>query len=157
MFLIESWVGVFYFSSSFSLQHYSSLLSPPSQDLLLGRFCCSCFWSKGWPSISTRALLIRPFIVFQSTFILSITLTMASGRGLTFQILIGLPLDTLIRGYHLSLAPLFCFINIYVQFKSLLAILTFLTMTQNLTSLPRIFSLNIELIIRIVDMTSLLL
>ena len=82
---------------------------------------------------------------------------MTSGWGLTFQILIGLPLDTLIRGYRLSLALLFCFINIYVQFKSLLATLTFFTMTQNLTSLPRIFSLNIELIIGIVDMTSLLL
>ena len=82
---------------------------------------------------------------------------MTAGWGLTFQILIGLPLDTLIRGYPLLLALLFCFINIYVQFKSLLAILTFLTMTQNLTSLPRIFSLNIELITGIVDMTSLLL
>ena len=76
---------------------------------------------------------------------------MTSGWGLTFQILMGLPLDTLIRGYPLLRALLFCFINIYVQFKSLLAILTFLTMTQNLTSLPRIFSVNIELITGIVD------
>lgn len=65
-------------------------------------------------------------------------------------------LRTLMRGYHLSLA-LSCFINIYVQSKSLLATLTFLTMIQNLTSLPRILLLNIELIAGRVDMTSLLL
>lgn len=146
----------FLFPSPFSFQHYSPLPSPPPQVLLL---LCSVVAALG-----AKIDLQSTLVCFNKTLCcISISIYTLNNSNNDFRLGPHLSnsdwavtLRTLMRGYHLSLA-LFCFINIYVQSKSVLATLTFLTMIQNLTSLPRMLLLNTELIIGRVDMTSLLL
>lgn len=90
MFQIESLVGAVFYFPLLSLSSTTSLSPHPHPKSYYCSVLLQLLLEQRLTFNQHQCALIRPFVVFQSAFILSITLIMTSDWGLTFQTLIGL-------------------------------------------------------------------